>query len=164
MVLRRGRYGSFYACANYPECKFNKKIERELEGVTCPKCGGRILIKYGRNKTVFYSCEHYPKCDFSTWDVPLPEKCPTCGEMLFRKKGRGGGIVCHNAGCGYRRDFGSEVEGESEKTGSSRRGAAGGAVKRTKAVVGNDPDAVPEPPEGFEADLPPNPGDDDVPF
>ncbi len=164
MVLRRGRYGSFYACANYPECKFNKKIERELEGVKCPKCGGRILIKYGRNKTVFYSCEHYPKCDFSTWDVPLPEKCPDCGEMLFRKKGRGGGIVCHNASCGYRREFGSDVEGESEKAGSSRRETASGAGRRAKAVAGNDPDSVPEPPEGFEAGLPPTPGDDDVPF
>lgn len=166
MVLRRGRYGSFYACANYPKCKFNKKIERELEGVKCPKCGGRILVKYSKNKSVFYSCEHYPECDFSTWDVPLPEKCPECGGMLFRKKGRAGGIVCHTDGCGYRReadsDTGSGAAGGGEKSGTRSAGAAKKpTASRSRAA---DDGNVPEPPEGFESDRAPTPGDDDAPF
>ena len=158
MVLRRGRYGSFYACANYPKCKFNKKIEHELEGVSCPKCGGRMLIKYGRNRSVFYSCEHYPECDFSTWDVPLPEKCPKCGGMLFRKKGRGGGIVCHNESCGYRRAAETESGDDGEKLSASRK-AAGVALEDFPPE-----DKMPELPEGFEDDRPPMPGDEDVPF
>lgn len=158
MVLRRGRYGSFYACANYPKCKFNKKIEHELEGVSCPKCGGRMLIKHGRNRSVFYSCEHYPECDFSTWDVPLPEKCPKCGGMLFRKKGRGGGIVCHNEACGYRRAAETESGDDGEKLSASRK-AAGVALEDFPPE-----DKMPELPEGFEDDRPPMPGDEDVPF
>ena len=102
MVLRTGRYGSFYACANYPKCKFTKQRVKEI-GVDCPKCGAKIVSKMGRNKTVFYSCERYPDCDFSTWDMPTNEKCPSCGKMLFRKKGKDL-YVCQDKECGYKVD------------------------------------------------------------
>lgn len=26
MLLRRGKYGQFYGCSNYPECKYTEKI------------------------------------------------------------------------------------------------------------------------------------------
>lgn len=102
MVERSGRYGTFFACSNYPTCKNTKQKRREL-GVDCPKCGGKVLVKTGKNRTVFYSCEHYPDCDFSSWDMPVSEKCPDCGEILFRKKGKNL-VVCHNKSCSYQRE------------------------------------------------------------
>ncbi|MBQ8207156.1 MAG: type I DNA topoisomerase [Clostridia bacterium] len=108
MVQRSGRYGSFFACSRYPECKFTKQKTKELD-VPCPKCGGKILTKYGRNRTVFYSCEKYPECDFSSWDMPLGENCPDCGKMLFRKKGKPL-VVCHEKDCGYKREVTPEEE------------------------------------------------------
>ncbi len=102
MVLRTGRYGSFYACSKYPTCKFTKPKTRDI-GVACPKCKAKLVMKNGRNKTVFYSCERYPECDFSSWDMPTTETCPTCGAMLFRKKGKAL-LVCHNKPCGYSRE------------------------------------------------------------
>ena len=112
MVLRTGKYGSFYACSRYPECKFTKQKTKELD-VKCPKCGGKIVTKYGRNKSVFYSCENYPECDFSSWDMPLDEKCPECGNILFRKKGKPI-ILCHEKDCGYKREA-SPDEDESKE-------------------------------------------------
>jgi len=100
MVLRTGRYGSFYACANYPKCKFTKQRAKDI-GVPCPKCGAKLVSKMGKNRTVFYSCERYPECDFSAWDMPTNEKCPNCGQMLFRKKGKDL-YVCHEKDCGYK--------------------------------------------------------------
>ncbi len=102
MVQRTGRYGSFYACSAYPACKFTKQKTRDI-GVPCPKCSAKLVMKTGRNKTVFYSCERYPDCDFSSWDMPTAEKCPACGEMLFRKKGKPL-LVCHSKPCGYSRE------------------------------------------------------------
>ena len=99
MVLRTGRYGSFYACANYPQCKYTKPKMKDI-GVPCPECGSKMVMKVGRNKTVFYSCEKYPTCGFSSWDLPLTDKCPQCGKMLFRKKGKPL-MVCHDKACGY---------------------------------------------------------------
>ncbi len=110
MVLRSGKFGSFYACSRYPECKFTKAKLREL-GVNCPKCEAKIVTKYGRNHTVFYSCERYPDCDFSSWDVPTSELCPDCGKMLFRKKGKSM-LVCHEPTCSYTR----EIRDEAAKT------------------------------------------------
>lgn len=103
MILRTGKFGSFYACSRYPECKFTKARVREI-GVDCPKCGAKIVTKFGRNHTVFYSCEKYPNCDFSSWDMPTKEICPACGKMLFRKKGKNL-FVCHDDACGYSREI-----------------------------------------------------------
>ncbi len=115
MVLRTGRYGSFYACSQYPTCKFTKQRTRDI-GVACPKCSAKLVMKTGRNKTVFYSCERYPECDFSSWDMPTAEKCPGCGEMLFRKKGKSL-LVCHSKPCGYSREVEPlpEVEAPGEE-------------------------------------------------
>ena len=101
MVQRTGRYGSFFACSQYPKCDFTKQKTKDI-GVPCPKCGAKVVMKNGRNKTVFYSCEKYPTCDFSSWDMPVNEKCPDCGEILFRKKGQDV-LVCHNKSCGFKK-------------------------------------------------------------
>jgi len=101
MLLRTGRFGSFYACSKYPECKGTKRIAKTI-GVKCPKCGSELVAKYGKNRTAFYSCEKYPTCDFSTWDLPLAESCPDCGKPLYKKKGKPL-IVCADKACGYKR-------------------------------------------------------------
>ncbi len=102
MALRTGRYGNFYACSRYPECKTTKQIVKEI-GVSCPQCGAQVVVKKGKNRSVFYSCERYPACDFSTWDMPVNEKCPECGDMLYRKKGKNL-LICKHEGCGYKRE------------------------------------------------------------
>ena len=99
MVLRTGRYGSFYACANYPACKNTKQKTKEI-GVPCPECGAKIVTRYSRSKTAFYGCERYPECKFSSWDMPVEKKCPNCGKNLFHKKGKPM-LICHDENCGY---------------------------------------------------------------
>ena len=103
MVQRSGRYGSFFACSRFPACSFTKQKTRDI-GVSCPKCGSKIVMKNGKNKTVFYSCEKYPACDFSSWDMPTNEICPDCGEILYRKKGQNI-YFCHNKSCNFKKDI-----------------------------------------------------------
>ena len=102
MVIRNGRYGSFYACANYPTCKFTKQKIVELD-VPCPRCGSKVVARHGKGKMLFYSCEKYPECDFSSWDMPIAEKCPDCGTGLFYRKSRKN-VICKNPACGYKRE------------------------------------------------------------
>ncbi len=87
MVLRKGVYGSFYACEDYPTCKSTMPVTKEL-GVNCPKCGKKIVIKTTKTKKTFYSCEDYPNCDFSCWDIPQERKCPSCGGLVVKKKNK----------------------------------------------------------------------------
>ncbi len=113
MIVKKGPFGEFFACSNYPACKFTKQ-KAEILDVPCPKCGSQILTRHGRGgRTVFYSCEKYPTCDFSTWDLPTKEVCPTCGEMLYRKKGRVAMLVCHKEGCGYKQKVEQTEVGEN---------------------------------------------------
>ena len=102
MVVRQGRYGTFYACSNYPTCTFTKQKIVDT-GARCPICDAKILARHGRGRTLFYSCEKYPECGFSSWDMPLTEKCPECGEMLFYRKSKKV-VMCKNKSCEYKRE------------------------------------------------------------
>ncbi len=110
MLKRRGRYGEFIACSNYPKCKNTKQILKPV-GVSCPKCGGQIVAKNGKNRSFFYSCEKYPECDFLSWDQPTTHVCPDCGKLLYVKKGKRQ-LICHEKDCGYKQDL-PETEGEA---------------------------------------------------
>lgn len=94
MVLRKGSYGPFYACKNYPTCKYTQPLRRE-SGANCPLCGKKVLIRQTKTKRVFYVCEDYPACDFREWDIPTGEKCPKCGGYMLKKKNRETGY-CKN--------------------------------------------------------------------
>lgn len=87
LVIRKGKYGEFTACSNYPKCKYIKKEPREVkEIIDCPKCDGKVVEKITRKGKIFYGCSNYPKCDFASWDLPIKEKCPECGGTLTIKK------------------------------------------------------------------------------
>ena len=108
MLVRHGRFGVFYACANYPTCRNTKQKVNEI-GVTCPDCGGKVITKFSRGHRLFYGCEKYPDCQFSSWDLPLSEQCPDCGDRLFYKKAKKL-VYCRNdKTCHYQREEESQV-------------------------------------------------------
>ena len=100
MVIKEGRFGKFLACPGFPECRNAKPILTKI-GVACPKCGHELLERKTRTGKIFYGCEQYPECDFTTWDLPLNEKCPTCGAMMVEHTERSGRKkkFCSNPEC-----------------------------------------------------------------
>ena len=99
MVIKSGRFGRFLACPGYPECTFTKPLVVVMPG-RCPKCGARLMKRTGTSKKTnkqytYYCCEHLTdrdeskKCDFMTWDVPVADDCPMCGQTMFKKSGKG---------------------------------------------------------------------------
>lgn len=100
LVIRKGKYGEFTACSNYPECKYIKKEQKEIkEIIDCPECSGKIVEKTTRKGKIFYGCNNYPKCKFALWDKPIDQKCPDCGKTLVEKKDK---IKCSE--CNYEKD------------------------------------------------------------
>ena len=146
MVIKSGRFGRFLACPGYPECTFTKPLVIEMPG-KCPKCGSRILKKTSRNGYTYYGCEHNRTskgitCDFMTWDVPVKDNCPICGQTMFKKSGRGfKKPFCINEKCpnflpedqrGYKKkpaaktegEEGAAAEAETEKKTTAKKSAA----------------------------------------
>lgn len=103
LVERKGRYGVFVACENYPECKYVKKdpVEIEYTGEECPKCGGKMVFKNGRFGR-FEACSNYPECKYiknskKKEPVMTDETCPNCGSPVVIKQGRWGEFkACSN--------------------------------------------------------------------
>lgn len=104
MVVKVGRFGKFIACPGYPECKNVKKFVEKV-GVPCPKCDGEVIVKHTKTKRIFYGCSNYPDCDFVSWNEPVNEKCPRCGEILFKKKGKKPVLFCAKEGCGFTKTY-----------------------------------------------------------
>ena len=97
MVIKSGRYGKFVACSGFPECRNAHPLVKDTGGL-CPLDGGHMLVRKSAKGRVYYGCSNYPKCNFMTWDEPVPEKCPQCGNTLFKKKGQ---LYCAKEGCGF---------------------------------------------------------------
>ncbi|MBP7928141.1 type I DNA topoisomerase, partial [Patescibacteria group bacterium] len=72
-VLKKGRFGKFLACSNYPKCKTTKPYLDKI-GMKCPKCvEGEVVIKKAKRRE-FFGCSRYPDCDYSSWKNPLAQE------------------------------------------------------------------------------------------
>lgn len=100
MVIRKGRFGRFAACINYPECKYtvaidannqpikHEKVEPEKTDMKCELCGSDMVIRTSRYGK-FYACSNFPKCKNTK---PIREhigvKCPKCGGEIVKGFGK----------------------------------------------------------------------------
>lgn len=74
MILKKGRFGYFLACDNYPNCKNTKPIVKGT-GVKCPDCDdGEIVEKKSKKGRIFWGCTNYPDCKYATWNNPKEKK------------------------------------------------------------------------------------------
>ncbi len=89
LVIRKGKYGEFVACSNYPTCKYIKKEQKEVKEICkCPKCDkGMIVERKTKKGKIFYGCNNYPKCNYALWYKPTGDICPKCGELIVDKNG-----------------------------------------------------------------------------
>ena len=86
LVIRKGKFGEFTACSNYPSCKYIKKEEKTVKIICkCPSCEGNIIEKRTKKGKIFYGCNNYPKCDVALWDMPTGDICPKCNYLLVKK-------------------------------------------------------------------------------
>ncbi|MGD8453973.1 MAG: type I DNA topoisomerase [Phycisphaerae bacterium] len=79
MELKRGRFGPFFSCSAFPQCKCNANLRGEAKkqaeemmpapqrpqpvrtDIPCEECGSPMLLRQGR-RGKFLGCSGYPKC------------------------------------------------------------------------------------------------------
>lgn len=124
LVIRKGRFGEFIACSNYPECKYHENISSESDEVdhgNCPECGSKLVEKVGRYGK-FIACSNYPTCHYiakkeKAQPVDTGRICPECGNKLVERVSRYGTkfIGCSNyPKCHY-------MEGSQKKKASAKK-------------------------------------------
>jgi DNA topoisomerase I len=95
MVLKKGRFGTFFACSGYPDCKTTKQIggaqkkpDQPLEE-KCPNCDNHLVLKSGRFGE-FTACSNYPTCKYVKQKT-IGVKCPECseGDVIERRSKKG---------------------------------------------------------------------------
>ena len=119
ILVKRGRFGRYVACANYPEpCKTSQPF---TFGVKCPKCAvGLLGEKKSRRGKYFYGCTRWKagvkdekgeyinapdSCDYVSWYRPINEHCPQCDSLFLTErwtKKTGGYKACPIKECGYK--------------------------------------------------------------
>ena len=111
MLIKQGKYGTFYACSGYPECKNTQSVVSnnggQTTGVNCPEqdCGGTLVQRKSKRGKIFYGCSNFPDCNFAVWDKPVAKECTECGaRFLLEKttKKQGTFQTCQTKGCGYK--------------------------------------------------------------
>jgi len=103
LVQKMSKYGPFWACPGYPECKY---IHQEALKMSCPKCKGKLVKRKWRGGS-FWGCSNYPKCRFSIFGEVLEEQCPKCkSPYLLVKRDKEGNEThsCPNKECDFKQE------------------------------------------------------------
>jgi DNA topoisomerase-1 len=98
MVLRKGKYGPFLACSNYPECKSVRSLsgrteprgtrtEPEQTDEKCEVCGKPLVYRRSRYGK-FLACSGYPKCKYIKKQKLADISCPRegCDGKIVRRR------------------------------------------------------------------------------
>ncbi|MCR6591934.1 DNA topoisomerase I [Campylobacter insulaenigrae] len=96
LAIRKGRYGEFIACLNFPKCKYSRNLKQENQeqeksplksiGLKCPLCQEGEVVERFSKRGKFYGCSAYPECNFISKYKPSEEKCTECGEIMVIKE------------------------------------------------------------------------------
>lgn len=94
-VRRRfSKFGAFFGCSAYPECKYIKNIDVEI--IKCPECETGKIVEKGKQGKKFYACNAYPDCKKIYSHKPVEDKCEKCQNHMVSYKKRN---VCVNKDC-----------------------------------------------------------------
>ncbi|MBC8137549.1 MAG: type I DNA topoisomerase [Fibrella sp.] len=111
LIKRVSRFGAFYSCTGYPECKYRLDAKAEAGSadgepapapvefdIQCPNCGKNLVERMGRFGK-FIACPGYPTCKYIHKEKPVSigVKCPGCkiGELGEKKSRMGVFYPCN---------------------------------------------------------------------
>lgn len=84
LVVKKGKYGRFVACEEYPNCKTTLPYTLD---VNCPECKtGKFAEKRSRYGKPFYGCSNYPDCNNAMWTLPRDFGCESCGYPVMGER------------------------------------------------------------------------------
>lgn len=91
LVVKRGPFGEFVACDNFPKCRHTEplipKPKPKDSGEICPQCGKHLVVREAaRTKTKFIACEGFPRCTYIHPEEKTIEVLLDIGEITSEQK------------------------------------------------------------------------------
>ncbi len=91
LVVKRGPFGEFIACDQFPKCKHTESLIPKPKprdtGEACPNCGSHLVVREAkRTKTKFIACESFPKCEYIVPEDHTIEVLLDLGEITQEQK------------------------------------------------------------------------------
>ncbi len=140
MVIKTGRFGKFYACTGFPDCRNTKPFAKDGSGPAVPQvtdekcqlCGKPMEVREGRYGT-YLRCTGAPECE-GTKQIQKGTgvACPKCGEgeIVEKRSKRGKAFFACNRYPKCDQAFWQKPTGEKCPTcGQLLLFAAKGAIK-----------------------------------
>ncbi|MFW6025887.1 MAG: DNA topoisomerase I [Candidatus Woesearchaeota archaeon] len=130
LTTRKGKYGKFIACTNYPDCKFTFNLPNRAKGLKmldeeCEHCSSKLFFARAGRKVGKFCIN--PECpDNKKKNKEVDKKCPKCGSpLVYRKTIFGSFYGCSNfPKCKY-------IDGNDEKDKDSKKKK--GSNKKSKS-------------------------------
>ena len=87
LAKKKGKWGEFWACTNFPECNHTMPM---TTGVKCPTCKkGEYVKKKTKNGNIMYGCSEFPNCKEVLWNKPLKRRCMHCSHTVLEEYSNG---------------------------------------------------------------------------
>lgn len=140
LMIKEGRFGKFIACSNYPDCKYTKNVEEQVQG-KCPLCGSGLVSRISRKyNSKFYTCDKKgsdPECGFISWNLPIEGRsCEVCGSYMVWKRFRGRTYPkCGNRDCATNQKAEKKTDDNGETDKKTTKTTAKAKTKTTKKPV-----------------------------
>jgi len=149
LVIKKGKFGFFIACDNYPNCdatfKLPQRVQIKATKKECEKCG-YPTIQVGTGKKTRIVCIN-PDCETKQSDDAevrkemakvesgeLTKKCPNCekGKLVLRKSVYGQFYGCDQyPKCKYTQNVDGENGKDNKKEGTKKKTLKKKAKKKT---------------------------------
>ena len=101
LEIRKGKFGRFIACNNYPECRTTFNLPNtgmlKTSKKVCPECNHPLITMIRKGKKPQELCIN-PDCPSKKVDQKFKERpCPKCkeGTLVLRKSVYGSFIACN---------------------------------------------------------------------
>ncbi len=91
LIVKRGPFGEFIACDNFPKCRHTEPLHPKPKprdtGEVCPECGKHLVVRETRRtKSKFIACEGFPRCTYISPEEHTIEVLLDIGEITEEQK------------------------------------------------------------------------------
>ncbi len=135
LTIKYSKFGKFYACTNYPKCRYIKSIPKLLANSRCGKCGAPMAIRSSKSGKRFFGCSTYPDCDYVAWSLKQARDPEGFAKEQEEKKAAAPKRVAKPKSATTRKTAGTRKKAAGTKTTTAKKRATSKTTTKKTATT-----------------------------